>query len=154
MKRYVYLLSALLFSGCAHLSSPLMPGTGLMPESRLVPDKGKAPKYAIATVLPNVKPHGTMATVYSLHVSSTIGRRRYTYVAETQVGCPASDASGFTGCQVVSESTAKLKKAVFIFYSKPKAKGCQLAIATYKGSIAVDTTVPLTFKPLNTKKCW
>lgn len=61
------------------------------------------------------------------------------------MGCRFSKSSGFTGCEVVSHSTATLKKATFTLFSGAKGKGCAMVAATYSGAIVVYGPLSLTF---------
>jgi hypothetical protein len=155
MKRYAYLVAVLALAGCVQSSPSIMPGLGASStQPAVAPSKKTGPKYIIAIELPSVKrSNGPSKAVKSVTAVSVIGRRKYheTLEAPTAVGgCRFSKSSGFTGCEVVSQSTATLKKATFTLYSQTKAKGCAMAVATYSGGIVVNGPLSLTFKA---KKC-
>lgn len=155
MKPYAYLLAVLAVAGCAQSSPTAIPSAGTSSNAAsLAPAKKSGPQYAIAIVLPaQRRPDAKAAHVESVKTVSTVGRRQYHKVLEAPVAsdCSYGKSSGFTGCEIISESTMTLKKATFTLYSKANAKGCTVAIATYSGAIVVNGPISLTFKPH--KKC-
>ncbi len=156
MKRYAYLLAILALAACAQTSTSTIPSTGAAAtHASVVPAKKAGPKYAIAIVLPDLRqPDAKSARVKSVRAISVVGKRQYHLIMESPLVayCSFSKASGFTGCEVLSESSMTLKKATFTLYAAPKAKGCAMAFATYSGAIAVNGPLSLKFKAVK-KKC-
>jgi hypothetical protein len=158
----VSIIAAAFLAGCASSTSSYNPGaaspTG---DTSLGRPAAKGPTYAISIQLPEGRSEGDFrnhaaAAVASLRATTIVKKHKYIFIVNNSTCTMALSGSTASGCGVYVTSTTPYtaKRATFDFFSKSGGKGCLLATASYKGTLDPDSTVPLTFKALNTKNCW
>jgi hypothetical protein len=156
------LIAAAFLAACASGASNYNPGasspTG---DASLARPAAKGPTYAITIVLPEGKSAGNershaSAAVGSLRATTYVKKHKYVFVVNNSTCTMGLSGKTASGCGVETTGTTSFtaKRATFDFFSKPGAKGCLLAAASYKGALSPGYPIPLTFTATNTKTCW
>jgi hypothetical protein len=158
-----YLAAVVFLAACGQGLSAYHPSTlpATVSEHAYLPAKPApkpTPAYGLATQLPDrvIHPDELSASVGSLKATTYIKKKRYVDIVDAPPACYLDGTKTVSGCSVIFDGSTELdiKRATYDMYTKPKAKGCILAEATFKGDVAYDSTVASTFKPVNTTTCW
>jgi hypothetical protein len=158
----VSIIAIAFLAACAGSTPNLNSGGSPVAGSAARRPAAKGPSFAITIILPDGasgdarRDHAT-AGVQSLRATTNVKNRKYVYIYNAGGSCTIGEANGaVTGCGIETTGTTSYvtQKATFDFYSSKGGKGCLLATGKFKGSLIPNTTVPVTLKPQNTKKCW
>jgi len=157
-----FLIAAAFLAACASGASNYNPSTASPTgDASLDRPAAKGPTYSISIELLETRSAGDFrnhatATIGSLRATTIVKKHKYIFIVNDSICSMSVSGSTASGCGVVSTSATEYtaKEATFDFFSKPGGKGCLLATGHYKGVLIENDPLPVTFKALNTKKCW